>query len=197
MVCILNLYIAGFSATRKAVPSQTERKPDADSDWLKNTVPQPDPLQTQPNVFWKGACQWQVNSALPRNARTYIETSDAGQAKDCANLFRFLAFTGVRIDEARHVVWNDVEFEKGLATVRITKNGKDRWIPVNSSLRLLLEKMRAERPKESQDNPVMQVFECQESIDRVGKLVGVKRITLHDLRHLFAPTVDSTPRPPI
>src|SRR5882724_4861978 len=72
MVCILSLYIAGFSATRKAVPSQTERKPDAHSDWLKNTVPQPDPLQTQPNVFWKGACQWQVNSALPRNARTYM-----------------------------------------------------------------------------------------------------------------------------
>ncbi len=77
----------------------------------------------------------------------HIETSGAGQAKDCANLFRFLAFSGLRIDEARHVVWNDMDFEKGVLHVRITKNGKDRWIPLNSSLRQLLEKMNAERTR--------------------------------------------------
>ncbi|MBU6410673.1 MAG: tyrosine-type recombinase/integrase, partial [Verrucomicrobia bacterium] len=83
---------------------------------------------------------------------------------------------------------SDVDFRKGLLHVRftITKNGKDRWIPLNSSLRQLLEKMRAERPKESADKTVMRVFECQKSIDRAAKLVGVKRITHHDLRHLFA-----------
>jgi integrase len=117
---------------------------------------------------------------------TQIETSGAGQAKDCANLFRFLAFSGLRIDEARHVLWGDVDFEKGLLHTRITKNGKDRWIPLNSSLRQLLEKMRAERTKEAADKTVMQVFECQKSIDRAAKLAGVKRITHHDLRHLFA-----------
>jgi len=117
---------------------------------------------------------------------THIETSGAGQAKDCANLFRFLAFSGVGIDEARHVLWNDVDFEKGLLHVRITKNGKARWIPLNSSLRQLLEKMRATRSKEPPDKPVMQVFECQKSIDRAAKLAHVKRITHHDLRHLFA-----------
>jgi integrase len=117
---------------------------------------------------------------------SHIETSGAGQAKDCANLFRFLAFSGLRIDEARHLVWSDVDFQKGLLHARITKNGKDRWIPLNSSLRQLLEQMRAERAKESPDKTVMQVFECQKSIDRAAKLVGVKRITHHDLRHLFA-----------
>lgn len=116
----------------------------------------------------------------------HIKTSAAGQARNCANLFRFLAFAGLRIDEARHVVWSDVDFEKGLLHVRITKNGKDRWIPLNSSLRQLLEEMRAERAKESSDKTVMQVFECQKSIDRAAKLVGAKRITHHDLRHLFA-----------
>jgi integrase len=116
----------------------------------------------------------------------HIETSGAGQAKDCANLFRFLAFSGLRINEACHVVWSDVDFEKGLLHARITKNGKDRWIPLNSSLRQLLEQMRVERTKESPDKTVMQVFECQKSIDRAAKLVEVKRITHHDLRHLFA-----------
>jgi integrase len=117
---------------------------------------------------------------------THIEMSGSGQAKDCANLFRFLAFSGVRIDEARHVLWSDVDFEKGLLHVRVTKNGKARWIPLNSSLRQLLQKMRAERSQELPDKPVMQVFECQKSIDRAAKLAGVKRITHHDLRHLFA-----------
>jgi len=118
----------------------------------------------------------------------HIETSGAGQAKDCANLFRFLAFSGVRIDEARHILWSDVDFVKGQLHVRftITKNGKDRWVPLNSSLKQLLEKMRTERAKESSDKTVMRVFECQKSIDRAVKLIGVKRITHHDLRHLFA-----------
>jgi integrase len=116
----------------------------------------------------------------------HIETSGAGQAKDCANLFRFLAFAGLRADEARHVVWSDVDFEKGVLHAHITKNGKDRWIPLNSSLRQLLEQMRAELAKKSPDQTVMQVFECQKSIDRAAKLAGVKRITHHDLRHLFA-----------
>ena len=117
---------------------------------------------------------------------THIETSGAGQAKDCANLFRFLAFSGVRIDEARHVLWSDVDFEKGLLHVRVTKNSKARWIPLNSSLRQLLEKMRAACSAELPEKPVMQVFECQKSIDRAAKLASVKRITHHDLRHLFA-----------
>jgi integrase len=117
---------------------------------------------------------------------TLIETSGAGQAKDCANLFRFLAFSGVRIDEARHVLWDDVDLDKGLLHVRVTKNSKARWIPLSSSLRQLLEKMSRERPEESLEKPVMQVFECQKSIDRAAKLAGVKRITHHDLRHFFA-----------
>jgi integrase len=118
----------------------------------------------------------------------HIETSGAGQAKDCANLFQFLAFSGLRIDEARHVLWSDVDFKKGMLHVcfTITKNGKDRWVPLNSSLRQLLEKMRAERPNEPLEKNAMQVFECQKSIDRAAKLSGVKRITHHDLRHLFA-----------
>jgi integrase len=116
----------------------------------------------------------------------HIETSGAGQSKDCANLFRFLAFSGLRIDEARHVLWSDVDFEKGQLHVRITKNSKARWVPLNGSLRQLLEKMRAEQSKESPDKSVMQVFECQKSIDRAAKLVEVQRITHHDLRHLFA-----------
>jgi integrase len=116
----------------------------------------------------------------------HIETSGAAQAKDCANLFRFLAFSGVRINEARHVTWADVNLDKGQLQVRITKNGKARWVPFNQSLRGLLEALRAARPDEAPEAPIMRVFECQKSIDRGAKLAGATRITHHDLRHLFA-----------
>ena len=116
----------------------------------------------------------------------HIETSGAAQAKDCATLFRFLAFSGVRINEARHITWADADFQKQLLRVRVTKNGKARWMPFNSSLRDLLDKLRAERPGESPETRIMPVFECQKSIDRAAELTGAKRITHHDLRHLFA-----------
>jgi integrase len=95
-------------------------------------------------------------------------------------------FSGVRINEARHITWADVDFTKGLLNVRITKNGKARWIPLNQSLRGLLDKLRANAPDEEPSKTVVKVFECQKSIDRACKLVLVKRITHHDLRHLFA-----------
>jgi hypothetical protein len=82
--------------------------------------------------------------------------------------------------------WADADFQKQVLRVRITKNGKTRWIPFNQSLRDLLEKLRVARPDESPETPIMPVFECQKSIDRAAKLVGVGRITHHDLRQLFA-----------
>jgi len=71
-----------------------------------------------------------------------------------------------------------VDLEKGLIYVLVDST--------DSNLRQLLEKMRAERPEEMPAKTVRQLFECQKSIDRAAKLAGVKRITHHDLRHLFA-----------
>lgn len=50
----------------------------------------------------------------------------------------------------------------------------------------MLRELRAERPKESSSAPVMRVFECQNSMPHAAQKIGMKRITHHDLRHLFA-----------
>ena len=52
--------------------------------------------------------------------------------------------------------------------------------------RALFERMRAERLHESKDTNVFLVGECQNAIDRAARLVGMARITHHDLRHFFA-----------
>ena len=39
-----------------------------------------------------------------------IRTAGARQSKDCANLVRFLAYSGLRLGEAKFVAWSDVQF---------------------------------------------------------------------------------------
>jgi integrase len=58
-----------------------------------------------------------------------------------------------------------VNIDKGQLQVRITKNGKARWVPFNQSLRGLLEALRAARNDEAPEKPIMRVFECQKSFD--------------------------------
>jgi hypothetical protein len=97
----------------------------------------------------------------------------------------------LRIGESRFVIWGDCDFKRGEIIVRGhpetgTKNSEFRRVPMIPDMRNLLEIMRGGRPDEIPETPVMRVWECQKSIDRASKLLGIKRITHHDLRHLFA-----------
>ena len=51
---------------------------------------------------------------------------------------------------------------------------------------LMLEKMRQGRAREPKDTSIVRMNECQKRMDRAAKIVGMERITHHDLRHLFA-----------
>ena len=120
-----------------------------------------------------------------------IENSGSGWSSSCADLVRFLAFGGFRKGEAALITWADCDFEKGEILVRGdaetgTKNWTVRRVPMIPDMRRLLEQLRSERADESAGTPVMKVKECQKAMDRAAKLVGIARITHHDLRHLFA-----------
>jgi integrase len=119
-----------------------------------------------------------------------IRTAGARQSKDCANLVRFLAYSGVRIGEAKYVTWADANFARGQLHMRgdpetATKNGETRYVPMIPELEQMLQELRRERPAEKADVTVMRVFECQNSMTHAAKKIGMKRITHHDLRHLF------------
>lgn len=109
----------------------------------------------------------------------------------CANLILFLAFGGFRKNEAENISWADIDLEKGFITVRGdsetgTKNNEVRRVPILPDMRVLLEKLQAERPDRKPVDRVMEVGECEKSLTRACKEIGNKRITHHDLRHLFA-----------
>jgi integrase len=122
---------------------------------------------------------------------TTITTAGARQSHDCADLCRFLAYSGCRISEARQVVWADVDLERGEFKVHNAKRSKTsnahplRFVPIIPPMRELLERLRREQDPQPGDR-VCVLGECQKSLDRACKLVGVARITHHDLRHLFA-----------
>lgn len=120
-----------------------------------------------------------------------IRTAGARQSKDCANLVRFLAYSGVRIGEAKFVTWADANLSRRELHVRgdpetATKNGETRYVPMIPELEQMLTELRKDRSEEPASATVMRVFECQNSITHAAEKIGMKRITHHDLRHLFA-----------
>ena len=120
-----------------------------------------------------------------------IRTAGARQSKDCANLVRFLAYSGTRIGEAKYVTWGDVNFIRCDLHVRGdpvtgTKNGETRHVPMIPELERMLMDLRIERPNEPPGSRVMRVFECQNSMTHAAERIEMKRITHHHLRHLFA-----------
>jgi integrase len=121
---------------------------------------------------------------------TLVETSGAGQQQECADLIRFLAFSGCRISEARKVTWADVDMDRGELRVWNAKRSKRsssaqfRQVPIIPPMRELLTRLKEAGPLPS--SRVCELGECEKSLARACKLVGIARITHHDLRHLFA-----------
>ncbi len=120
-----------------------------------------------------------------------IETAGAWCSRDCSDLVRFLAFSGLRKGEAATVTFADCDEVKGEILVRGeaetgTKNWTIRRVPIIPDMRDLLQRIRAWRGTEAPTTPLMRVNECQRAIENAAKKIGMERITHHDLRHLFA-----------
>ena len=119
-----------------------------------------------------------------------METSGAGQQQECADFARFLAYSGCRLSEACAATWADVDLSKGLLTVhnakvRRARNWKPtRLVPIIPDMGKLLERLQQDGPKPT--DPICKVSDCEKSLANGCKVVGVPRITHHDLRHLFA-----------
>lgn len=120
-------------------------------------------------------------------------------------LFGLLAVTGLRISEALALNYRDVDLDQGLLTVRNTKFGKSRWVPLHSSTQQVLMEYARRRdihiyPRRS---PYFLVAErggqlLPQYVYRVfwqlSRQIGLRDPSahsgprLHDLRHRFAVT---------
>lgn len=144
---------------------------------------------------------WQKKLILPSKTQfellvKKIESAGAWCSAACADLVRFLAFSGCRQMEAAFVKNEDLDFEKDCITIwghadDGTKNGEFRVIPMIPEMRKLLQRLVASphpvRNAERKGNSyIMAVVECQKAIDRACEKLKMPRITHRDLRHLFA-----------
>jgi hypothetical protein len=73
-----------------------------------------------------------------------------------------------------------------------TKNSEVRRVPMVGQAPSLFARMRAERSGEPKDAKVFRVRECQKAMNRAANLVGMERITHHDLRHYSPRNVASS-----
>ena len=102
-------------------------------------------------------------------------------------MIQFLAYSGCRIDEARHVQWSDVKENE--IVVRGdpetgTKNSEIRRIPIIAAMRELLNR---HRPKNlAKDERILKSDTCRKTLKHACDAVGTPPLTHHDLRHLFA-----------
>jgi integrase len=123
------------------------------------------------------------------------------RAATYATLFGLLAVTGMRMSEPLAFDRDDVDLARGILTVRRTKFGKSRILPVHASTREALQRYRAVR---DQICPQAQSFFVSErgkrltservwwTFVRLSHQIGLRGPAdrhgprLHDLRHRFA-----------
>jgi integrase len=108
--------------------------------------------------------------------------------------------TGMRQGEIFNLKWSDVDFTREVITVRKTKTGKDRTIPMNDRLKGMLGDLRNESVRTMPDNlkrekpsPGGFVFVSPQTGKRLNnikrsfknacKRAGIDNFTFHDLRH--------------
>lgn len=119
---------------------------------------------------------------------------NAGKGRIAADLVAGLAYSGLRLNEATSLTWQDLDMHRMVIHVAGTKTDEAvRTVPMVPKFKELVEHMKAHREKVSGNpvDPASRVFEAGEATVSLAKAcaaVGVKRMTHHDLRHLFATT---------
>jgi integrase len=118
-----------------------------------------------------------------------IRSAGGRFSEGCADLVEFLAFSGLRVSEARALRWEHVEDEFMWIhgpDESLTKNRTRRQVPIVPELKRLLADLKTRDYAPDRLGFVLNVREAQKALDRACGKLGIKRITHHDLRHLFA-----------
>jgi len=122
---------------------------------------------------------------------TAIREGGGRFSKASADFVEVLAYTGVRIGEAKWLRWSHCNFDRKEILVvghpkTATKNSEFRRVPMFAETSALLERIRKQRPPRHASDKVLLVNEAQKAMNRAFSELGMARFTHHDLRHFFA-----------
>jgi len=120
-------------------------------------------------------------------------------AQDEADLIRLMAFSGLRLGEARGLRWRDVDFQNGTVHIEWQLDNAGQfvrpktWRPdrrqvldMSPPLREHLMAVLNRAPERDENARVCSADQCDHALTFACKVAGVARMTAHDLRHLFA-----------
>lgn len=119
-----------------------------------------------------------------------IRADMQGKGDDGANLVELLAYSGMRLNEARSLRWRDVNFAQGVFTVtggeRGTKNHEQRPVPLSDEMRGLLKRFKRARGKAAPDAFIIQTTSARKCMETACRKLKLANVHHHSLRHYFA-----------
>lgn len=118
-------------------------------------------------------------------------------------LFGLLAVTGLRISEALNLESRDVNWAEGVLTIRTSKFGKSRLVPLHPTTKDVLAHYAVQRIQRFPDRPTAAFFpsrtgarldagQVRRTFYRISRQIGIRGASasrgprLHDFRHRFA-----------
>ena len=120
-------------------------------------------------------------------ARRLLDALDADKDRQAAQVVKLLLFTGARKSEVLAARWENVDLERRILTVPLSKSGKARHIPLSDAALLVLAVIPRHSewlfPSSRNSSHISTIYPAW---DRVRERTGLKDIRLHDLRHSFA-----------
>ncbi len=122
----------------------------------------------------------------------FLEKDELEKLYDCSDeKFRpalMLAVnTGMRYSEMQYLKWENVDFQRGMITLRDTKNGETRQVPMNRTVHDILSVLPHNNAEayvfcKKDGNP----YNFRSPFLRARKNAGIKNFRFHDLRHTAA-----------
>jgi integrase len=113
------------------------------------------------------------------------------EPENSARCITMMLATGARRGNVMAMEWADVDLDRSIWTIPVTKNGKKLRVPLNDMALSILEEQRKNRelgnpyvfPGLREGKPLTTV---QQTWKRAIEKAGIANIRLHDLRHTFA-----------
>jgi integrase len=120
----------------------------------------------------------------PEETQRLIASIRADQNQIAARAIILLLLTGARRSEVTQAKWEDVDWEKRILLVPVSKSGRPRMIALNAAALALLKSVR-------RDPMSPYVFPTRLGglfypWNRIRRRAGLADVRLHDLRHSFA-----------
>jgi integrase len=182
--------VRGFAAYRRAVDPNTEVPP-------RGLLPQ-SPRHMKPYLYSEDEIRQILKGA--RN----LPSIDGLHPWTYYCLLGLLAVTGMRLGEAVNLQLRDVDWTQGMLTIRRTKFGKSRLVPLHTSTQKVLARYVKRRNRlfpgqsdqplfvSTRGTPFRYLHVIEETFKRLMRRIGIPahpvnhKPRLHDFRHRFA-----------